>query len=151
MNNVIPTLSAKEYLSQAFRIDQRINAKLEQVENLRCRSTKTTATLSDTSVMYTRDAHSADGIIVKLIDLENEINADIDRLVDLKRDIYEVFRSIHDPELQLLLELRYLCYKNWSEISVALDLDDRYVYKLHGRALTEVEKSMMARAVKDIV
>lgn len=144
-------LSAKEYLSQAYRIDQRIDAKLEQVENLRCRSTKTTATLSDTSVMYTRDAHSTDGIIVKLIDLENEINADIDRLVDLKRDIYEVLRSIYDPELQLLLELRYLCYKNWSEISVALDLDDRYVYKLHGRALAEVEKNMIARVVKDIV
>ena len=144
-------LSAKEYLSQAYRIDQRIDAKLEQVENLRCRSTKTTATLSDASVMYTRDVHSADGIIVKLIDLENEINADIDRLVDSKRDIYEVLRYIHDPELQLLLELRYLCYKNWSEISVALDLDDRYVYKLHGRALAEVEKNMMARVVKDIV
>lgn len=151
MNNAIPALSAKEYLSQAYRIDQRIDAKLAQVENLRCRSTKTTATLSDASVIYTRDAHSGDGIIVKLIDLENEINADIDRLVDLKRDIYEVLRHINDPELQLLLELRYLCYKNWSEISVALDLDDRYVYKLHGRALAEVEKNMMTRVVKDIV
>ena len=42
-----PKLSAKDYLSQAYRIDQRINSKLEQVMKLRESVTKATATLSD--------------------------------------------------------------------------------------------------------
>ena len=40
-------MTAKEYLSQAYRIDQRINAKLEQVMALRALATKATGTLSD--------------------------------------------------------------------------------------------------------
>jgi len=88
--------------------------------------------------------------IVRLIDLENEINRDIDHLVDFKREIYGVLQKIQDPELQLLLELRYLCFKNWSEISVALELEGRYVFKVHSRALAEVAKILSARAVKDI-
>ena len=143
-------MTAKEYLSQAYRIDQRINAKLEQLENLRALSRKTTVSYGSEPVSHTRNVTSMEDTIVRLIDLENEINADIDRLVDLKREIYDVLRHVQDPELQLLLELRYLCFKNWSEISVALDLDDRYVFKIHGRALGELARIISLRAVKDI-
>ena len=143
-------MTAKEYLSQAYRIDQRINAKLEQLENLRALSRKTTVSYGSEPVSHTRNVTSMEDTIVRLIDLENEINADIDRLVDLKREIYDVLRHVQDPELQLLLELRYLCFKNWSEISVALDLDDRYVFKIHGRALGELARIISALAVKDI-
>lgn len=143
-------MTAKEYLSQAYRIDQRINAKLEQLDALRALSRKTTVSYGIEPVSHTRNVSSMEDTIVRLIDLENEINADIDRLVDLKREIYEVLRHVQDPELQLLLELRYLCFKNWSEISVALELEDRYVFKVHSRALTEVEKYIPVRAVKDI-
>ena len=40
-------MTAKEYLGQAYRLDQRIDAKLEQVSNLRALATKATATISD--------------------------------------------------------------------------------------------------------
>ena len=43
-------MTAKEYLGQAYRLDQRIDAKLEQVSNLRALATKATATISDGSV-----------------------------------------------------------------------------------------------------
>ena len=41
-------MTAKEYLDQAYRLDQRINSKLEQVLSLRDLTTKATATMSDT-------------------------------------------------------------------------------------------------------
>jgi hypothetical protein len=40
-------ISAKDFLSQAYRIDQRINSKIEQVQSLRDLVAKATATLSD--------------------------------------------------------------------------------------------------------
>ena len=40
-------MTAKEYLGQAYRLDQRIDAKLEQVSSLRALATKATATISD--------------------------------------------------------------------------------------------------------
>ena len=36
-------MTAKEYLGQAYRLDQRINSKLEQIRSLRDLTTKATA------------------------------------------------------------------------------------------------------------
>jgi DNA-directed RNA polymerase specialized sigma subunit len=128
-------MNAKEYLSQAFHIDQRINSKLEQVMKLRETSTKATATLSDMPRGDSPNVHRMEDTIVKIIDLENEINRDIDRLVDLKRDAREVINRLSDPDQQLILELRYLCYKSWTQIMEALDYSETSVYRLHGQAL----------------
>ena len=130
-------MTAKAYLSQAYRLDQRINAKLEQVASLRNLATKATSALSDTIPSGTRNVHRMEDIILKIMDLENEINADIDHLVDLKREIVSAIKHVSNPEYQTLLELRYLCFKSWEQIAVMLDYDLRYTHKLHNRALEE--------------
>ena len=67
-------MTAKEYLGQAYRLDQRINSKLEQVMSLRDLATKATSTLSDVAPSGTRNVHRMEDIIVKIVDLENEIH-----------------------------------------------------------------------------
>jgi hypothetical protein len=59
-------------------------------------------------------------IIVKIVDLENEINQDIDELVDLKREIVTIIKKIENPVYQTLLELRYLGFKSWEQIAVEM-------------------------------
>ncbi len=86
-------MTAKQYLSQAYRIDQRINSKLEQIVSLRALAAKATSTLSDTLPSGTRNVHSMEDIIAKMVDLENEINADIDTLVDLKTGIRIYYKN----------------------------------------------------------
>ena len=130
-------MTAKEYLGQAYRIDQRINSKLEQVGCLRGLATKATSTISDTPPSGTRDFHSMEAIIVKIVDLEHEINTDIDILVDLKREIVGVIKRIGNPEHQTLLELRYLGFHPWEKVAVEMNYDLRYIHKLHRRALEE--------------
>ena len=131
-------MTVKEYLSQAYRIDQRINSKLEQVASLRALATKATSTLSDTPPSGSRNVQSMENVIVKIIDLENEINEDIDMLVDLKREIVGVIKRIDNPEYQTLLELRYLCYKPWNEIMTELGYSEPTIYRLHGEALKKI-------------
>ena len=132
-------MTAKEYLGQAYRIDQRINSKLEQVQSLRGLAAKATLTLGDGTHNATRNVHSMQETIAKIVDLENEINRDIDSLVDVKREIVSVIKRVQNPEYQTLLELRYLCYKTWPEISVKLSLDSRWVHRLHTKSLSEVD------------
>lgn len=132
-------VSAKEYLLQAFRLDQRINSKLEQIVSLRDLATKATSTLSDMPHSPNRNTGSMENSICKMIDLESEINNDIDELVDLKREIVFFIRDIHNPEYQTLLELRYLCFISWEQIAVNMGYELRYLYKIHGRALEECE------------
>ena len=91
-------MTAKEYLSQAHRIDQRINSKLEQVKSLRALAEKATSTLSDTKVSGTNNVTRMQDIITKMVDLEAEINADIDTLVDLKREISTAIKQVDNLE-----------------------------------------------------
>ena len=99
-------MNAKEYLSQARWLDMRINSKLAQVDSLHSLATKATSTLSDVPPSGTRNVHRMEDIICKIVTLENEINADIDKLVDLKRAITGCIMSVQDMEFQSLLEKR---------------------------------------------
>ena len=139
-------MKAKEYLSQAYRLDQRIDAKIEQVMSLRNLATKATSTLSDVAPSGTRNVHRMEDIVIKIIDLEEEINADIDNLVDLKREIMRVIKALPNPEYQTLLELRYLCFKSWEQIAVMLGYDLRYTHKLHNRALEECKSAKISES-----
>lgn len=131
-------MTAKEYLGQAYRLDQRINSKLEQVLSLRDLTTKATATMSDMPGGGSRNVYKMQDIIAKIIDLENEINADIDQLVDLKREMVATIKSVTDPECQTLLELRFLCFKTWEQIAVDMGYSIQHIYRLRDKALTQI-------------
>ena len=127
-------MTAKEYLKQAYSIDQRINAKIEQIISLRELTMKASATLSDMP-KGSRDAHSKENIIAKMVDLENELNTDIDELVTLKQEILSVIKSVDRADYQTLLEMRYLCFKSWEQIAVDLGYSLHHLYKVHNAAL----------------
>ena len=131
-------MTAKEYLNQAYWLDRRIDSKLEQLSALKDMATKTTAAMDGEVVSHTRNVHSLQDVIAKMIDMQEEINAEIDRLVDLKREIMQTIRGIEDPESQAVLELRYLCFKRWEEISVIMNYSVRRVYQIHDAAMEKL-------------
>ena len=131
-------MNAKEYLSQVMHIDQRINSKLEQVTRLRENAANCTATLSDMPRPDSPNIQRMEETICKIVDLEHEINADIDRLVDLKAEARKAINAVSDPVQQLILELRYLCYKPWLEIAETIGYSEATVYRLHGEALKNI-------------
>ncbi len=135
-------MNAKEYLNQAFRIDQRINSKLEQVASLHALATKATSTMTDMPGSPNRNIHRMEDILIKIMELEDEINADIDKLVDLKAEITETIKAVDHLEYQTLLEKRYLCFQTWERIAVDMDYDLRWVYRMHNKALDAVQKIM---------
>jgi DNA repair ATPase RecN len=132
-------MTAKEYLGRAYRIDGRINAKLEQVASLRELATKATSSISDMPRSSSFNPHSMQNIIDKIIDLEREINSDIDALVNIKQEVVTTIKRVDNPEYQTLLEMRYLCFKSWEQISMELGYDLRWIYRLHQRALAVVK------------
>ena len=131
-------MSTKDYLSQAYRIDQRINSKLAQVMSLRDLLGKATGTLSGAPKAATPNPHSMEDTMAKMVDLENEINDDIDALVDLKTEIMRRIKRVENTEYQTILELRYLCFKRWEEVSVELGYSIQHLFRLHDEALEAV-------------
>lgn len=130
-------MTTKEYLSQAYRLDLRINSKIEQVSSLNDLATKCTSVINDMPRSPNRGTSAMANAIDKIIDIQSEINNDIDTLVDLKQEIVTVIKEIGNLEYQTLLEKRYLCFLSWERIAVDMGYDLRYLHKLHNRALQE--------------
>ena len=136
--------AVKEFLSEAYHIDQHINSKIEQVASLHDLATKATSTLSDVPPSGTRNVHRMEDVIARIVDLENEINKDIDSLVELKHRIVSLIKSVDNSEYQTLLELRYLCFKPWEQIAVDMGYSIHHLYKLHNAALNILAEFMEA-------
>lgn len=131
-------MTAKEYLGKAYRLDQRINSKLEQIASLNELATKATSTLSDMPRNPNRATSRMTDAIDKIIDLQAEINKDIDMLIDLKTNIVALIKKIKNLEYQTLLEKRYLCFETWEQIAVDMDYSIQHIYRLRDRAHQEV-------------
>lgn len=97
---------AKDYLSQAYCIDQRINAKLEQVARLRSLAQQVTTSFGHKPVSRTRNVSSMEDTILKIMAAEKNVDAKIDLLLEKKADIEGVIRLAVDPNARLPLELR---------------------------------------------
>ena len=124
----------KYYLRQAYKTELRINSKLEQLESLRALAEKTTTTLELTPKGQ-GGSKTTENIVTKMVDLEREIESDIEGLLNVKADVRNAIKTVDEPELRLLLELRYLCYHSWGDIARAMSYDVRQIHRLHSKAL----------------
>ena len=138
-------MTAKEYLKRAWNVDQRINSKLHQLDSLKDMATKATSTLGTEPVSGTRNVQRMADTIDNIVALENEINDDIDRLVDLKRTVIKTISKVQDTNCLTLLELRYLSFKSWDDIAAEMNYTSRWVHIMHSKALAAVEKILAER------
>lgn len=145
MNNV--PMTAKEYLSRAYRIDQRINTKLMRISELRALAQKCTVAYGGERVSHTRNVTSLEDSVMKIMEAEKELDAQIDLLVDTKKEIEGVIERVPDADCRLLLEMRYLAMESWTEISRQMNTYRMRVYRLHDKSLELVEEVLQQKGV----
>ena len=131
--------NAKDYLGMAYKIDQRIESKIDQVDSLNALATKATSTISDMPGSATRNFHRMEDVITKIIDLQESINNDIDALVDLKAEITGMIKRIANLEYQTVLEQRYLCFTPWEQIAINMNYGVQNVFRYHRLALVDMD------------
>ena len=129
-------MTAKEYLSQVYQIERKIDSMVQEMQHLRTLVSNADQVLTD--MPRSHNVKRFEDIVVDIVDFENEIAADKEKLAILKREIADAITRIDNRTYKLLLELRYLRYLNWKEISFVLEYDLHYVYKLHNKALQKL-------------
>ena len=133
-------MTAKQFLLQAQGIDKQIKNKLKQIESLRSLAERATSTISPMPHSPAQNTRRMEGTIVKMLDLENEINVSIDKLLDTKRKVVEVIDLLPKVEHRAVLEHRYICGKTWEKIASEMAYNERSVRRFHKKALCEIEK-----------
>lgn len=133
-------MKAKEYLLQARYLDQQIQAKVNEIQRLNDLATHMTAVMSDMPKAQGGSTSRMEDTIVKIVDYENEIQSDLDRMITLKQEINESIRKIPETEYQLVLQERYLQMYPWEDIALDINRKVRWVQVIHGRALEQLQK-----------
>jgi len=116
-----------------------IAAKVEQVAELRSLAEKASAAMSQTPPSGTPNVNRMEDIIVKMVDLQAEVQTDVDRLLVLKRNITDAINHVQDTNHKMVLELRYLNYKPWKAVAAIMRYNISHVYALHVAALSAIE------------
>ena len=135
-------MNAKEFLSQAFYLEQRIQSKMEQIESLRALATRVTQVFGGEPVSRGQNATGARDTVLRILEAEEELNRQIDDLVELKMKIARVIELVEDVQLRLILEKRYLSFMSWEEIAADMGFSARWLQVRHLEALEAVEKVM---------
>lgn len=136
---------AKAYLQQLKDLSDSIDDKQEEIDMLYARMTKITPTLK--LVAVSGGGSNSDNIgngIAKLESLRQEINDEMDRYIDLKREINSVIAAVKSEKYRTLLRKRYVLFKTWEQIACEMDISYQWVCKLHGRALQVVDKMLFS-------
>ena len=134
-------MQAKKYLKQAYRLNELIQCNKQELDDLRVLSS------SLPGIDYSKDRvqTSSSGeagytkIVDKIINLENAINADIEKILSLKLEIRTVINEVQDNEERLLLKHRYLNFMSWDDICEEMNISMRTAHRIHTAALANVK------------
>jgi hypothetical protein len=132
-------MTAKEYLSQAYRLDQRINSKKNQISSLENMAMDCTYTVTGMPRDPSPSVSPMEDAVCKIMDIKNELKKELTQLLYYKISILELIHGVKDLEYQLILEKRYLCYQQWEEIANDLNYSVSWVLKLHRKSLRAVD------------
>jgi uncharacterized Ntn-hydrolase superfamily protein len=132
---------AQIYLEQVEMLDAIIKNKLIEREQWREVALSITANMDGERVKSGSTAKSkmADAVN-KCVDMEAEIDALVDRLIDTKRDIVQTIEQLYSPIEYNVLHMKYIQFKDYYEIAEKYNKDYGWATTTHGRALAHVQE-----------
>ena len=136
-------MTAKEYLKDLKRLDTMINQKIKELDDLKAlregvggldysKDRVQTSMLGDASFVNST---------LRIIELEQEINNEIDKFVDKKHTIINQIHTLNDSKHIEILHKRYVEFKSFELIAVEMSYTYQYIRELHGNALRKFETS----------
>ncbi len=72
----------------------------------------------------------------RITDLEAEIRDDRLTLAERRLEAHKLFKTLPDPQLQVIMGLRYEAGYTWERVTEAAELTERHIYRLNRRALS---------------
>ena len=112
-------MTVKEFLNQAYLLDQRIKSDTLECEELRLMA----------------ETISSPGFEEHLMELEEKIMTEMSLLLEVKQQIREVISQVDKNEYQMVLKYRYIHNYSWPRIADMLNVDATTVQRWHNKAI----------------
>ena len=132
-------MTAKEYLRSIKYLDNSINAKLTELDRLRHNAESIRGVSYDGDKVQGGISDSMK-IVDKIIELDNVINAEIDRLVNLKADAHIKIEKVCNEKFISLLTDIYINGFTLEQVAERMGKSYVTVCEWHGQALNIFRK-----------
>lgn len=129
-------MTAKEYLNQAYRLENKIKVLKRRIETLK--ELVTSVSSPGFEEHYNSNRNTNAPFVKtqeKIIECEEETNRRMKLLIELREQILYHIDLMEDPDESLVLEHRYIYNMPWTDIGKELYVDERTVRRWHNKAL----------------
>jgi DNA-directed RNA polymerase specialized sigma subunit len=129
-------MTAKEYLEQAYTVDKRIRFAYDEIVRLREMAENISSPKLEERVQ-TSKSNEAPFVkyVDKLLEKEEEIKLEVDKLVKLQDDIIRSIELVDDFTEQTVLKYRYIYNYSWVRIAKKLNMCRSSVIAIYNKAL----------------
>ncbi len=130
------------YLNQVKNLNNRINDMIEDVDRLRELATKVSVGEQDPDRVQTSGPSDKVGnIVVKICDMQNDINKRIDEYVDLKETITRQINCLWETDNRYaeVLYKRHILFKSFNEIAKEINYSFAHVKRIYYNAVGKFE------------
>lgn len=130
---------AQVYLGQVEMIEAIIQNKMIEQQQWYDMALNITANMGSERVQSSGSKSKMADAVDKCIDVGDQINALIDKLVDIKRDVIQTLEKLNSPTEYRVLHMRYIQFKDLQEIADHFHKEYGWATTTHGRALKNVQ------------
>jgi DNA-directed RNA polymerase specialized sigma24 family protein len=143
-------MDTKEYLQQAFYLDQLIKSEYRDLARLR---QNTYSVGSPGFEQHYNPNRPTEAPFVKALektwDAEAVISAKVKKLETLKQQIITVIDAVPDTRDRLVLKYRYLDRMSWEKIAACMYASERTVRRWHDEGISQIVLPENAISIKD--
>jgi RNA polymerase sigma factor (sigma-70 family) len=133
-------MTPREYLSQAYRLKDRIRALSEEIKNMKELAASVSSPGFDEHYNPNRPQEAPFvKALERISDYEEKLSDRIARLVRLEDEIDSVIEQVIDPDERMVLHYRYINNFTWERIGDLMNADRHTVRRWHERALNHVK------------
>lgn len=130
-------MTASEYLGQVEVLNVRIDQKRKELERIQNEAYGVKGMRYDTDRVQTSPVDHMPDMVIRCIELEEEIRKDIERNIELRHQIIYQIQGMPDLKHVQLLYKKYVEFKTNPEIAGEMNMAEDTVRKIHTNALKE--------------
>lgn len=134
----------KSFLKRLEKLDRLIENKLIEKRQWMDMATGTTSVMGGERVQSSGSQQKMADAVSRYVDMETEIDACIDKLVDAKKQVLEVIEQLDVAEYDILHKV-YVQYIPLYEVGELCGKTYSWATTVHGRALKNVQQILEGR------
>ena len=131
---------AQLFLERVEMVDSIINNKLIEQRQWKDLALGITANMGGERVQSSGSKSKMADALNKVIDMEDEINRTVDKLISVKCEVVSVLEQLDTPMEYNVLHKRFIQYKTLREIADECGKDYDWVKTVNGRAIASVQR-----------